>query len=425
MSIDYLSSNAINKYPFADNMSLTSVSDVVLPNDVFLDVIIVAKKNYVNGAYLSSYSSDGSSGLELRITTFDKEESNPTTFAFSVPYAQVLEKETYTTSNNDIVVKIVFGAGAVRDKDLTTNLEFTINTARFAPSAVIQLVPRVSSISFINWNKDSNTEEGTPIAIITGSELVSTDLMISEGSNVNLLNLSNGVNIDIFPGGGTGLYDGCAINELTIKTINGVGPDQYNSFLLATDDCYTTTPFDNGLLIENHCTPKCSTDQLGAFAHYVNRVTDGLQDVGDYGSSIAGALKATVDAFTATLGSRNLPYMRVKYGKYATLDSGYYFLSFVVGFFNPYSEEVTVDVDITVDGVLRSVNYRMDDETSLVEFGSTTFNLTAAIPCIKRGILEFVFRGQVGDTVTIVGNIAASSAPTVPLTTINYSADIQ
>lgn len=412
MVLEYLSSNALNKYPFNDTATLQAVDSSYLSNNTFLDIIVASKKKEIIGAFLSSYiSNTGSSTLTLVFTYFRSNETTIGTITLTVPFSVVLDKEFYGLANNDVAVKVVFGNGAVQDKLLSVSHTFTIATARLAQSAIILCDPRVTSVTFRNWNKGTNLPEASALGTVFGSEVTEASLTLREGANIAMAQLGATTTIDVLKGAGTGLYVPPECNDpvLTIKMIDEVGPNTNGNFLLVTDDCYTTTPAINGLFIDNICKPKCTAEQLSAFAHYLNRVNDGLSWVNSYATGISSALGTEITNFeNNVIPTRNLPRYKVEFAKFPSVDSGIFYYSFAVGFFNPSNTAKTAAVTFS-GGTIKEARFKVGNAGEVLS-GTT---VSKSVPCLKVGILEFITYATAGTVVHITGTFGSL--------TVNYT----
>jgi hypothetical protein len=395
VNIDYLASNATNKYPFKDNATLKSVEGSYLPDDVFLDVQITAKKSPIVGAHLESiFANLGESKFTIVFNYFDKDYNGQGFIVIEIPYVSFVEKKFYSTSNGDVMLKVILGAGATAM--IPTNITYTYTdqtVSELEQSAIITFVPEVTSVSFVNWNKLTNEASSSALAVIND------DLVIEGRANVSF---ADGVQMDVIRGRGTGLYDGCGSSESVIRTINDTGPDSYHNLLFTTDDCYVTTDVDHGLILNNHCTPKCTTEQIQGYAYYLNRVNDGMTWVQDYAMALASSVNAQVTDFTTNvLPNRNKPYYKVKFEKLHTIDTGRFYYSFSTAFFNPSSTAKTLSLAITTTGGLisSSLRYRIDSSTVLPS--SPTFSVT--VPCLKTCFVEFVVAAVPTKTATLTG----------------------
>lgn len=397
MPLDYLTSNALNKYPFDDSATLKAADDVYLPNDVFLDIVAVSKSEALVGGYISTLASSLlTEVLTIEFKFTDVDANVIKTFEIEVPFASVISREMYGLADDDVAVKVVFGVGAEEFITSTQSKTYSSAATKLAPSAFVLMVPQVKSISFFNWDQDVNTVADDPLVVVDGN----VDVTIEEGANINIYEESGKNIMEVFSGAGTGLYDACGANELTIKTINDTGPDLNNNFLFVADDCYTSTPLTNGLELENICTPKCTPEQLAAFAHYLNRVNDGLLWVRNLASTTATAVRNEIDHYNDdVVPNKNQLSYKARFEKFEAVDAGKFYYSFAVGFTNPTNSDNTLSVTLTTSGTLVSSKFRIENTTNIL----TSTTISKVVPCLKVGVMEFVVFGPAGTTVGING----------------------
>ena len=412
MTLDYLSSNALNKYPFTDTASLKSAEGPYLSNDTILDLVVAAKQAAIKKVYLSSYiSNTGTSQFTLVFTYMNAVNAVLGTFSVVIPFASVVERNTYGVADAALAVKIVFGPQFVLDKGLSLVRTFDASTGLLARSAVVLMVPRVSSVSFYNWDKDSEDYTLSPI-VISGDETSALDLTLEEGSNVHITQSAKGAAISILSGLGTGLFNACDEAFLTIKKIDDVGPDVNHNFLLVTDDCYVTDPVAYGLVLTNNCTPKCSKEQLDDFTYYLNRVRDGMEWVTTYAQTVSASVRTEIDNFTTNVQpNQNKPSYKIKLEKFATVDPSRFYFSIAIGFFNATTGDLPLSfvantTSSTTGVVLNTIRYREGNSTVILE--EPTYNVD--VPCLSMSILEFVVSSSDNsDIVSLTGSFGGLS----------------
>ena len=418
MNLDYLTSNALNKYPFADNASLKSNEGAFISNDTFLDVVFVAKEATITQAWLKAFAClIDASQFVLTFGYRDEEENDLGEIDMAIPFGSIANKEMYSIANDRIAVKVVFGLGFIRAMTATSvTLLFTYANAHLAPSAIIRMVPRVKSVAFYNWDKNTNLASVSPLTTVEGDEYSDIDLILESGANVSMGQIGNQATINVTRGAGTGLYDGCVSQGLVIKKINSTGPDANFNFLMVTDDCYTTTPLEHSLAFENICTPKCTREQIVGYAYYLNRINDGMEWVRDYAYSVANTIKAEVDHYNnVVVPLKNQPSYKVKFEKFPTIDEDRFYYSFAAGFFNPTGDDLVVDITFTTTtGVIvhNSRRFRVGNDTTILSADV----VTGTVPCLKVGIVEFVVSTDEAATVSISGTFGSLA--------INYDVNI-
>jgi hypothetical protein len=198
--------------------------------------------------------------------------------------------------------------------------------------------------------------------------------------------------ISVLPGAGAGLHDPCS-GDLVIKTINEIGPDLlHRNFAMLTDGCYNVERGyldgvdwipDFGLTFENTCHPKCTAEQLGAYAHYLNRVKDGMQDLITFASDLYTELAEYIEEYKTTeLPAANAPVIKTAITEF---DDGYgsVLYSLVVSFFNRSKEPINITCDLPSDVFIKG-RYKCGDQT--LQLASYTF--AGTLDCLANGRIE-------------------------------------
>ncbi len=405
MSLDYLSSNELNKYPFKDNSSLIATNSSTIKNTYFADLLITYKTADGNGANLNTIYNN-TDDEEITITfSFLNGAGAFLIDGLTIPYSAIVAHDMFSYDGTLYSIKLVFGSEFEELKDFPAESNFGAGKADIAESAIVLMVPRVTSLAFYNVEVLE--------ALFQGDELTSTDVLIQEGSNMSFTQETDKVVLSVIAGAGTGLYNPCS-GDLVITSINETGPDVYNNFLLLTDGCYTTRKgtddqFDFGITIENICTPRCTADQLGGFAHYLNRVKDGMHAVGILAGDIYTEMRDEIDTYTTDfLPTKNTPVIKSAVARFTNAyDDGYDYYSFVVSYINRSSEPVAITSTIGLTGatmMMDSIRYKQASDVELL--GSA--NISKTLPCLQGSRLEFTVKSSSG-TVTINAGAGTTS----------------
>ncbi len=338
-ALEYLSANSLITYPFKDGMiKLSSDDSYTIPNDFFLDMLIVAKKQTIKRAYLHSLAVflSGSKQATAVIKLVDEEE----VVLFTETVTGVItNKGLITGSSANCYIKIVYGVGAV-DASVGLSKTFSLDTAEICSGAIILAPPRVKKITFFN----SNAATGEPEAFV-GNILDGTSAPIvvnlQEGTNTSFKQNKEltTTELGIIPRAGAGQYDGCRENgnEDTIVTLNGVKPDEFGNIKIGTDNCHNTRAAEYGLEFEHTCEPKCTTDQIAATAYYLNRIKDGLLVLTDrVKDTIEPAFESLVTEYQSILDDQDAPKPVTVTGKYwVTSTQTLNYFSLAIGINNP------------------------------------------------------------------------------------------
>ena len=403
MILDYLTSNGLNKYPFRDDCSMVDDSKVfTFANDYILDLLITLKDASASKVKLTSFVNDTvTTTLTFGFNISTASDSSITDISLVVNYVDVVVNSFISYSDYICTLKVVVGPGLVREVSSTSH-SYTFTNMYLEESAMLLCGPRVTSISF--YNADNSL-----IKTITGNETGDISAYLQAGANTVFNFITNQLVVDIIPGAGTGLYDNCT-NDRFLKKINNIGPDLLGNFLLLTDDCYTTTPISNGLSFDNICTPKCTSTQLADFAHYLNRVKDGMGTVANLAILVKSQINDQITAWeTDILPNKNAPYFKTAVSKFKLYGSSIdFYYSIVVGLFNPKTYPIGVSISASSSSVtFRPDAIRFKTSTNVVLLSSPKVN--SLVPCQSVARFEFVVKGQPTNTVDISGTLDTTS----------------
>lgn len=399
MTLEYLTWNGLSKYPFRDNSPCKN-NAYTIPNDLILDVVIFCKTSDIKIVKLGNFEKTNDDA----IFTFDCYEADGITLITSEDITVSL-----ATIAQDVADKKVFGlVGLYIDIKLIPGPALVIEIVRdeaftdveLEDSAIILYRPKVDSIAFYNQNVLLHT-------------VVADAVDIAEGANISFKFVKDTAQFSVIRGAGTGLYNACN-EELFIKEINSIPPDTNNNFTLNTDGCYIMDAADNGLVIDNICTPKCTADQFANYTHYLNRIQDGMSTVGAYAGQLYNDLKARIDEWaTLEYPLLNKPYYKIAYSKFkvSNLINSYYY-SFVIGLYNPKKTPINVILHVT-QNIAPDSNYAMGFKTETFRFKTAEGAVllptpdvdVGVVPCTSVARFEFVTHGRPNDTVTITGAI--------------------
>ena len=360
--LGYLTENGLSSYPFKDSCSLIPFgTSSPLANDVFLDFQLTTTNTLLRRAALSNISThDGQSGEKSIILTFAFFLYNPATSKWSTVtnvvthlVSLVADKALISSSQGAYRIKVVCGRGMVSLAAGYPNLRFKTDvvnnnvTAEFSTSTIIPVPPRVTFVRFKNVN------EASPVLSVAGSQ----PIYLQAGANINFTSNTDNTGLVVLKGTGTGLYDPCLdLPSDVIKSINGTGGDQNDNFTFVSGDCYRTIyhpgitaeglPIVNdppALEFKHVCRPKCSQDEVNAFAYYENRVQDAVNQIGDFVTGVAAGLKTQIDAITARRQADVIsPYLEVQDA--VTLLNNRNYEAIAIGLYDPNKKKMVCDV---------------------------------------------------------------------------------
>jgi hypothetical protein len=396
MVLDYLDYNSENKYPFDDLCSVVSLTSYTLANDVLLDAQFYEKGDTTFKVALSNFEND-IVGTKA-IFTFKIRDTAGTlidTVDVEVDHTGLVDRKLTLFEDADRVIKLITGAGLVRIVDAAMAIDeaFDEDDAKILVSCLVLPEPKVTSLKFYN--------NGTLFHTFTADGTSDLEVVIEEGTNTGFTLLSGVSTVDIVPGLGAGLYDPCG-NDLVIKSVNGITPDEFGNFLLSADNCYTSEKgyqgdpdwVDNyGLTLLNICTPRCTGEMFTNFAHYLNRIKDGINTIYQEALNIAEELNDQIEDYNDNIANtKNLPYYKCVYTKFDSVGSFVYY-SVVIGLFNPSQDDAAFTLAITPSGgtvVPGTIRWKIGTTSSLL--GSLSYSST--VPCVSSGRFEFVIKAE-------------------------------
>lgn len=404
--LEYQSGNSLIRYPFKENCSFFPTSgNVQLDNGFFLEGVIVYKTLIPKRTYLKTIWNDGSS-FHLTFEHLDINGSVVTTETIVIPFSSVIKYELFTCSTATFFGKFVPGQSFIDFKTgSTVSTSYAIAATEFSSAAIILGMPLVNNVNFYNLNSSN-----TSVLFHTSN---ASDVNIGEGANVALVASTSNATIDIKPNSGAGLYDGCG-DIPGIKTINGVGVDKNQNFTLTGDDCYVFTPNagKHGLEITNVCTPKCTPDQLTNFAHYLNRISNGMSDMVTYLGTIQTSISTIITDYNdTTLATFNSPWFAVKYVK-TTAPSGCSIYTFLIGVSNPTNDVIDL-TSMSVVATGTGSNFTLNDAE--VQLGNTyttsdPASISIEIPCKTQALVKVVLHTTSTVPVTVVISVPGFTA---------------
>lgn len=393
MTLEFLSGNELKKFPFIDDVYTTSLGGFIFSNDILLDALIHHKT--ATDAFhvkLTSLVVSANTSVSLTLAFLNASNSVFDTAILTISTGSIVNMETVVVELTNCWAKLVFGRGMV--SLLNQNVNETFADLRFTDMALVQPMPQVRQVKLYN--------QSTLIKTLTAADDSDLDLVLQEGSNLAISDNNTSVALDVFPGYGTGLYDACS-DALFISTINSIPPSRENNFLFLADSCYTTTPLDHGLLMENHCKPKCTIEHFDNFVHYLNRIKDGIHTVGEIAAATGTELTTQIADYNSSyVPVKNKPYIKHAYAKFPAY-GGNYFYSVVVGIFNTRNEDIAFNITVSHGGTYVTDTGRWRVRDTALTLASPTKSGT--LPCLSVGKLEFVFSAAPGATFTISGSL--------------------
>lgn len=411
--LDYLDSNAKNKYPFTIDSTMVDDHLNKLTNDCILDINIILTNiriPYVNKHVEASLIKLG----KLQVSADETELL--TTFRLSIGNTEV--DQTVPTShqhwyryNNQAVTygdtvsfPIIFNnatgvvaEGVVRLTvgnfvNLPADAEYHWNNAplKLEQTTIKLPVPVVNTLAL--YNTDSNgVRLSSPEAIISKTDTK----YISEGTNLSFSRLPEGkLGIAVIGGAGKGLHDACKERDEGISTINELTADDNANFIVSTGDCYEFTQIPNGFKLDNVCTPRCTPEQIGNTASYINRLKDGTITINGVAENFYDELAAIIEDYENNiLPELTKPFFKVKYKRYGKA------LSVIWGIYNPSDSPIPVNLNVSYTNTLGSGETKRT-RGGIVEYLSTPY-FTDTLDCNAVQLLEYTLVDTANSSVAV------------------------
>lgn len=316
-ALEYLTSNSLISYPFKTGRAILETTSHPIEDDWFYDILISSFSDSVRSVYISKIKKTALGGLEV---TFSNTETL-TSIGVAVVTPENLVShyknvaKSFSAHNlGSFAVKLVFGPGLVAK----TAFEqvYTFPEASIANAAIILNHPSLRTLTFEAYKFDPSVSSTPTLEeVMEYSYPEVPTVQPTHNASFSLDSLNKG-SLYVTRGAGAGLYDGCPeIGEIQdVYSLSNIFPNTKGALFLNTSSCYaantlsasnetlygthldkyrnfevftsptTTSTVDvvhvgHSITFENFCKPKCPHENLNAYAHYLNRVADGAQDL--------------------------------------------------------------------------------------------------------------------------------------------------
>jgi hypothetical protein len=330
-ALEYLTGNALTAHPFKLQKNTTFVPTHPIGGNEdtsavwFYDILFVSFLADLRRVYISNIAKISSTQVEIVFNDYDTgaiitPNEQPAILTLTNHYKNtVVSFASHQTSG--FAVKVVFGPGLLLKPNFSQ--AYPKELTELSSSAIILKSPRVASLSFSAYNSAKARTLGLApshkFSVNTYTKNSTEPKIKLKHNLVYSAESSSAVGLFVSRGSGEGLYNPCpeAGDIEDIYSISLVTPNENGGILLNTSSCYsanTLTSNDiillgdgvlapyrsfelystsgppstfnavsagSSIFFENFCKPKCAPEQIQAFAHYLNRVTDGAQEV-DY-----------------------------------------------------------------------------------------------------------------------------------------------
>jgi hypothetical protein len=305
--LEYLTQNSLTAYPFK-RLSLAENNNIQA--NWFYDIVFISYSSEVFSVYISEVKKI-SGELTITFNNFLNEEE---IIKIIVPTEEVKNHfnntvtSFYGASNSLAAVKLVLGEGLVFKENFTKI--YTKQETELAAGAVILNCPKLKILKLKTYNSTFNTlTSEIDYSVLDVKQYDYTTNSPEINLRYNTAGEATGLNtfnIDVIPSAGAGLYDNCeTLNNRSVYSVANVTPNDYGALYIKATSCYAYNILNNtngvilegqnptplnvynysiaqpnhALFFENFCTPKCPRENIISFAHYLNRVTDGAQEL--------------------------------------------------------------------------------------------------------------------------------------------------
>jgi hypothetical protein len=327
--LEYLTGNALTAHPFrpSKNTSFVPTHPVEGNGDTstvwFYDILFVAFLPNLKRVFVSNISKISDTQVSMTFSDCDTGEvlvpsEQPAIFTLE-NHLKNTETSFSSWQTSGFAVKAVFGPGLLNKPNFSQN--YPKELTELSSAVVVLKQPRVSSLTFNAYNSAKARELALPldhkfqVAVYTKD---TTEPRVKLKHNiVYRIDSPSALGLVVSRSSGEGLYDPCpTLGDIEdVYSVSQVTPDENGGIFLNPSSCYSVNtltsndvallgeqvlgpyhefplllPRNNSLIfdavsvgssifIENFCKPRCAPVQIQAFAHYLNRVTDGAQEL--------------------------------------------------------------------------------------------------------------------------------------------------
>lgn len=327
-ALEYLTQNSLTSHPFKARKAVYTSNGNPIADDWFYDILFVSYTPEIRSVHVSKIKKTITGDLEISFsnsetgqllaTGYDVLQEELTFLPVTISALDVVNHHQNTAqsfaaaSNRYFSVKFVLGPGLVSSDPFEQ--VYTQNESELASGAVILYRQGVTNITFKAY--DAVYTDGAFEAVLSTVKSYThpevPQVKFRYNSFGSLDSLKN-VGMHVVRAAGAGLYANCPTpGSITqVYSINNVKPNSVGAIYLNPSSCYTSStlssedvtllgtlldkyrPVDgfdsvipeHSIVWENFCKPKCPPESLTAFAHYLNRVTDGAQELDTIASS--------------------------------------------------------------------------------------------------------------------------------------------
>jgi hypothetical protein len=328
-ALEYLTGNALTSHPFRPPKNTTFVATHPIEGNGnteavwFYDILFVAYLDDLRRVFISNISKISDTQVSLIFSDCDTGEvitpSEQPVILNLVNHFKNTSVSFASWKTSGFSVKVVLGPGLLNKDNFNQN--YPKELTELSSAAIILKSPRVTSLTFNAYDTYKARDLGLPLSHkfeVASYNKTTTEPRIKLKHNI-IYNIesSSALGLVVSRGAGEGLYNPCPgpgdIED--VYSITQTTPDENGNIFLSPSNCYFAntltsndvlllgdqvlnpyrefelySPDGNGpiynavsvgtsIFIQNCCKPKCAPEQIQAFAHYLNRVTDGAQEL--------------------------------------------------------------------------------------------------------------------------------------------------
>lgn len=273
--LGYFSENNQSIYPFKDGIELP------FPRDLIADFQLSTSDDTVKIVGLTHFAHEKSPAQFVLTIGLFGINYHIDQLVLTIVDADAIPYKTITYTSQKYKVKLVLGRGIINYINPKNIPIYHGIALEFCASTLALAVPQVLQTVFMNL-------PNTVVKTFSGTDTIKVEC----GSNLTVADGDSSYTLDVEAGGGSGLYNICADNEVAysgaIREINNIRANSDGNFSFGTDQCYNTEyesingVLSSKLILTHTCHAKCTQDHINAYAYYLNRVNDSVSKLADY-----------------------------------------------------------------------------------------------------------------------------------------------
>jgi hypothetical protein len=310
-SLEYLTQNSLTAYPFKRSRPVGELNNQI-KDDWFYDIILVSFSPALRAAYIKSIEKTLEGNLIIIFGNAETLEDVGEPISIQSSYVENHLQNKFNSfigfSSELFAVKFVLGPGLVASAPFQQ--QYSLIDSELASSAIIPCSPKLLNLTFKAYNSEISPEGEFSTSIVPvksfSSETAQPLIKLRHNLDFYLDNTSQ-AQLAVEAGAGAGLYDDCPkVSEIDdVYSLNSITPDTSGKIFINPAACHALNTlsendktylvsshqldgYDDAIIIPNHsltlqnfCKPKCPRENIAAFAHYLNRVADGVAELNE------------------------------------------------------------------------------------------------------------------------------------------------